>query len=256
MIEGDVPAGIVPIVNKSAGERNDEEKGTIAKHYRGIAPLLNPTHKQLAALEPQRKEVDAGVLRTLVAMSGEPRPVMRVLSRGNWLDESGEEVLPAVPTFLKPLPVEGRRATRLDLAQWMVSRDNPLVARVLVNRLWKLAFGRGLATPLDDLGAQGTSPTHLELVDWLAAEMIDSGWDVKRMLRLIVTSHSLPTIVARQSRGAAQGSLQPARGTAGTFSAGRRNGERRGSGHQRPVGRDDRRPQREAVSAARVLGRI
>jgi hypothetical protein len=122
-------------------------------------------------------------------MAAEPR-MTRVLRRGNWLDESGEVVQPAVPGFLKPLAVEGRRATRLDLAQWMVSRDNPLVARVLVNRLWKLAFGRGLAAPLDDLGAQGSWPVHLELVDWLASELIDSGWDVKRLWRLIVTSRA------------------------------------------------------------------
>ncbi len=98
--------------------------------------------------------------------------------------------LPATPSFLKSLPIEGRRGTRLDLAQWMVSSDNPLVARVFVNRLWKLAFGRGLTAPLDDLGAQGSWPVHLELIDWLAAELIDSGWDVKHMLRLIVSSHA------------------------------------------------------------------
>jgi hypothetical protein len=72
----------------------------------------------------------------------------------------------------------------------MVSRDNPLVARVLVNRLWKLAFGRGLASPLDDLGAQGSWPIHLELVDALAAELIDSGWNIKHVWRLILTSQA------------------------------------------------------------------
>ncbi|MEX2558643.1 MAG: DUF1553 domain-containing protein, partial [Pirellulales bacterium] len=85
---------------------------------------------------------------------------------------------------------EGRRANRLDLAGWLVSRDNPLTARVFVNRLWKLAFGRGLAMPLDDLGAQGTWPTHLELLDWLAAEFADGGWDVKQMVKLIVMSNT------------------------------------------------------------------
>jgi hypothetical protein len=99
-------------------------------------------------------------------------------------------VTPTTPGFLKPIAVEGRRPSRLDLAQWMVSRDNPLVARVFVNRLWKLAFGRGLTAPLYDLGAQGSWPVHLELIDWLAAELIDSGWDIKHVLRLIVSSHA------------------------------------------------------------------
>ncbi|MBI2826837.1 MAG: PSD1 domain-containing protein [Planctomycetia bacterium] len=188
-VEGDIPAAIVEILTKPAGERTDEQKQALAKHHRGLAPLLQPVRDKIAAVERERKDVDAGVLRTLVAMSGEPR-TMRVLRRGNWLDESGEIVQPAAPAFLKPPAIEGRRATRLDLANWMASRDNPLVARVLVNRLWKLAFGRGLASPLDDLGAQGSWPTHLELLDWLAAEFIDSGRDVKHVLRLIVTSRT------------------------------------------------------------------
>jgi len=189
VVEADIPADIAPLVTKPAADRNDEERAKLAAYHRGIAPILQPAREQLAALEKEHKEVDTGVLRTLVAMAGEPR-MMRVLPRGNWLNESGEVVQPATPGFLKPLKIEGRRGTRLDLAQWMVSRDNPLVARVFVNRLWKLAFGRGLASPLDDLGAQGSWPVHLELVDWLATELIDSHWDVKHLLRLIVTSRA------------------------------------------------------------------
>ena len=189
VLEGDIPADVVAILGKAAEARTADEKAALAKHHRNVSPLLGQARERLAALETQRKEIDAGVLRTLVAMSGEPR-TMRILPRGNWLDESGETVSPAVPAFLRPIAIDGRRATRLDLAQWMQSRENPLVARVLVNRLWKIAFGRGLASPLDDLGAQGSWPTHLELLDWLAAELVDSGWDVKHMLRLIVTSRA------------------------------------------------------------------
>ncbi|MFP6701772.1 MAG: DUF1553 domain-containing protein, partial [Planctomycetaceae bacterium] len=93
-----------------------------------------------------------------------------------------------VPGFLPLLDVKDRRANRLDLARWIVRKDNPLAARTFVNRLWKLYFGRGLATPLDDLGAQGTRPTHPRLLDWLAVEFIESGWDVKHMVRLMVNS--------------------------------------------------------------------
>src|SRR5262249_21931114 len=107
----------------------------------------------------------------------------------NWLDASGPIVQPAPPAFLAP-PAGDARLTRLDLANWIVDRDNPLVARVFVNRLWKLFFGTGLSRQLDDFGAQGEPPTHGELLDLLAAEFVDSGWDVKQMVRLLVTSRA------------------------------------------------------------------
>src|SRR5262249_16648276 len=119
---------------------------------------------------------------TLVSMSGLPR-TMRILPRGNWLDESGPVVTPAVPGFLPALKVKDRRPTRLDLANWFVSAENPLVARVFVNRLWKLMFGQGIVKTLDDFGTQGAWPTHPDLLDWLAVEFRESGWDIKHMLR-------------------------------------------------------------------------
>ena len=132
------------------------------------------------------------------------------------MDKSGEVVQPHVPHFLQAARTGGRRPTRLDLAQWLVSRDNPLTARVVVNRLWKLYFGVGLSKVLIDIGSQGEVPPNQELLDWLAVEFMDSGWDVKHMVRLMVTSSayrqsSLPRpevdaidpdnrLVARQSR--------------------------------------------------------
>ena len=112
----------------------------------------------------------------------------RVLPRGNWLDESGSLVEPEVPAFLPPLGVEDRRANRLDLAYWLVDDENPLTARVFVNRLWRQFFGRGLSKTLDDLGNQGEPPVHPELLDWLAVEFMESGWDVQHMIRLITES--------------------------------------------------------------------
>ncbi len=117
--------------------------------------------------------------------------VTRVLPRGNWQDESGPVVEPAVPAFLpQPAHAQGRRLTRLDLAKWIVSKDNPLTARAFVNRLWKQFFGAGLSAVVDDLGAQGEPPSHPELLDWLASEFRDSGWDVKHMVKLIVMSQT------------------------------------------------------------------
>jgi hypothetical protein len=133
--------------------------------------------------------LDGVLRRTMITEAIEPRTI-RILARGDWMDESGEIVAPAVPRFLKPLEASDRRLNRLDLARWLVSPDHPLVARVFVNRLWYLFFGAGLANSLDDFGAQGELPSHPELLDWLAVEFAESGWDVKHVVRLLVTSNA------------------------------------------------------------------
>jgi hypothetical protein len=114
----------------------------------------------------------------------------RVLARGNWQDDSGEIVAPAAPEFLTGIHVTTSlpRQSRLDLANWLVSRANPLTARTFVNRLWKQFFGTGLSAMVDDLGTQGEYPVNPELLDWLAVDFMDRGWDVKAMVKLIVTS--------------------------------------------------------------------
>ncbi len=129
--------------------------------------------------------------RCLVSQSSAKARTVRILPRGNWMDETGELVQPAIPAFLsgsKANSDHAHRLTRLDLAQWLVSRENPLTARVFVNRLWKQFMGTGLAAHLDDLGTQGGSPSHPELLDWLACELVDSGWNVQHVIRLIVSS--------------------------------------------------------------------
>jgi len=141
---------------------------------------------QIEQLDNQRKQIDGATRLCLVSVTTKPR-TMRVLPRGNWLDETGPVVQPEVPHFLPALPDDAPR-NRLTLARWLVDRQNPLVARVTVNRLWQLLFGVGLAPTADDFGAQGDRPSHPELLDWLAVELIESDWDVKHILRLIVTS--------------------------------------------------------------------
>jgi mono/diheme cytochrome c family protein len=182
-----LPAAVLSVLNLPTPKRTPAHKQLLAAHFRSIAPTLNPVRNRLAVARKQKSALENSLPRTLMTVSIKPRPI-RLLPRGNWMDDSGPIVEPGVPGFLPLLDVKDRRANRLDLARWIVRKDNPLAARTFVNRLWKLYFGRGLATPLDDLGAQGTRPTYPLLLDWLAVEFIESGWDVKHMVRLMVNS--------------------------------------------------------------------
>jgi mono/diheme cytochrome c family protein len=170
-------------------KRDEAQAKAVLAHFRAVAPSpqIKAAEADLADFERRKADLLAAIPKTLISNAGPPRTT-RVLPRGNWLDESGEVVEPHVPKSLGQVEKPGRRPTRLDLARWIASRDNPLTARVAVNRLWKLAFGQGLARSLEDLGAQGEWPTHPELLDWLAVEFMDHGWDVKHVVRLMVTS--------------------------------------------------------------------
>ncbi|HXG09437.1 MAG TPA: PSD1 and planctomycete cytochrome C domain-containing protein [Gemmataceae bacterium] len=184
-----LPKPIADIVALAPAKRNEKQRQALAAHYRSIAPELEPVRRQLAELQRRKDEILRDVPSTLITRAGPPR-VVRILPRGNWLDESGELVQPDTPAALPPLGVKDRRATRLDLARWLVSDDNPLTARVFVNRLWMLLFGQGLVKTLDDFGSQGSPPSHPELLDWLAVEFRESGWDVKHLVKRMVMSRT------------------------------------------------------------------
>ncbi len=152
-------------------------------------PQLDALKKAQAAAEKVLADFNKNIPSTLITVAVPPRPV-RVLARGNWMDDKGELVEPGTPSWLPQLPKKEGRLTRLDLADWIMAKENPLTARVLANRLWKLFHGAGLARKLDDLGSQGEAPTHPELLDYLSAKLIDSNWDIKAFIRYIVTSQT------------------------------------------------------------------
>lgn len=135
--------------------------------------------------------VEKNQRKVMVTQSVTPRTT-RVLARGNWQDETGEIVQPAVPAFLGKISGD-KRLTRLDMANWLCdpkSGAGGLTARVFVNRLWYLFFGVGLSKTLEDFGGQGEPPVHAELLDNLAVEFVERGWNVKHVVKLIVTSRA------------------------------------------------------------------
>jgi hypothetical protein len=193
-----IPAEIAVIVAVPSEQRSEQQSARLAAWYRTIAPPLKAAREQLAAAEKERAGIEAALPSTLITEAVAPRMV-RVLPRGNWMDESGEVVTPALPAVFAKEPAQDQRLNRLDLARWIVAADNPLTARTTVNRLWKVLFGAGLSRRLDDLGAQGEWPSHPQLLDFLATEFQAGGWNLKQLIRSIVLTRAYQ----RSSRAAA-----------------------------------------------------
>ena len=150
---------------------------------------VDPKLKAQAALTAERAMLDAAIPGSMIFRDAPTPRQAFVMIRGQY-DKPGEKVEPATPGFLPPMKLAkpNARANRLDLANWVVSPENPLAARVYVNRLWQQFFGLGLTKNGNDLGAQGEPPTHPELLDWLAAGLRNGGWNTRATVRLLVTS--------------------------------------------------------------------
>ena len=184
----------------SSADRPPTGDGTQTKleyllaHLKGEeATKVRQLAKRLAGDEQRLGEIHAAMRRTVYAGTFLQPEVTHVLHRGDPLakrDEVGPDGIGALGGALGLAPNAPEQQRRLKLAQWITTPDNPLTARVIVNRLWKHHFGTGLAATLNDLGVNGVLPTHPELLDWLAAELVSSGWSLKRIHRLILTSRS------------------------------------------------------------------
>jgi hypothetical protein len=170
-----------------ASERSDDHRNALQKHYReNISPEFAALQKDLNERRKARDDFEASIPSTMVMAELEkPRETFMRL-RGEY-DKLSDKVEAATPAALLPFP-EGAPANRLSLARWLVDPQHPLTARVTVNRYWQLFFGYGLVKSTEDFGSQGDWPSHPELLDWLARDFIESGWDVKRLHRLMVTS--------------------------------------------------------------------
>jgi len=182
--------------------RRPPEIKVLSRHQREAeAQLL----VQIASLEDNPKEAsrqkqlasELAALRKLarpsmITVSIKPREI-RLLPRGNWLDDSGPVMSPAVPEFLGTIRTDDKPATRLDLANWLVDPKQGvggLTARVMANRIWYLLMGAGISRSLDDFGGQGEPPTHPELLDALALELLEQGWDLKHLMREIILTRT------------------------------------------------------------------
>jgi hypothetical protein len=186
-----LPADLKNVIKLERGKRTDAQKKQLRDYfvehgYAATRPTFAPLHAQLAALKEELAQLDKQIPATLVYKeAAAPRPAF-MLKRGEY-DQRGDAVGREVPAFLPPLP-PGLPRNRLGLAQWLVSPDHPLTARVTVNRLWQQCFGTGLVKTAEDFGSQGEPPSHPELLDWLAVQFREDGWDVRQTLRRMVLS--------------------------------------------------------------------
>jgi hypothetical protein len=199
----DVPKEILAIVDLPETQRSESQVEEVVRYHRSIAPELRSIREEIDRLEKSRPAIPT--LPVMVELPLEKRRETRLLRKGNFLDP-GEPVEPGVPEALHPM-TGGGPVDRLALARWLVDRRNPLTARVMVNRLWSQLFGVGIVETEEDFGTQGELPSHPELLDWLAVKFMDVGWDMKAILKLMVTSatyrqsaRATPEQIARDPR--------------------------------------------------------
>ncbi|HEX5084601.1 MAG TPA: DUF1549 and DUF1553 domain-containing protein, partial [Blastocatellia bacterium] len=177
-----LPASVRAILSIPEGKRSKEQRREVFSFYRTTDPAFADANKKIDEL---MKEWPYGPTTLALSAREIPRET-HIFKRGDW-KRPGDAVSPGVPAALHPLPKDAP-PNRLGLAKWIVDKNNPLTARVIVNRIWQQYFGQGLVTTPEDFGSRCERPSHPELLDWLAVEFIESGWSVKHIHRLILNS--------------------------------------------------------------------
>jgi hypothetical protein len=181
-LSGEV-AGLLALTGEPTGANATRVRDFFRRQH---SPEFKKLYDEVAQLRRESEAIDKAIPTTLIARELATNRETVLLIRGEY-DKPGERVSAGVPAILPPFP-KGAPTNRLGLAEWLLAPSHPLTARVTVNRFWQQHFGVGLVKTVDDFGVQGDKPSHPELLDWLATEFLRTGWDVKRMQRLIVTS--------------------------------------------------------------------
>jgi hypothetical protein len=180
-----VPPDILAILDLPDNQPSPAQREQLARYYRSVTPRLQAIRDEIAKLEKSRPPITN--LPVMVELPANKKRITHLMNKGNFLDP-GEIVEARTPSAFPPLP-PSVPPNRLGIAQWLIGPDNPLTARVAVNRYWARLFGTGIVETEEDFGTQGELPSHPELLDWLALEYRETlKWDTKALLKLIVTS--------------------------------------------------------------------
>lgn len=184
-----IPEDVLAIAMADRAQRDPEAQAKLVEFFRSkvaVSDELEAVRSELTSVREKRAEVDRGIPTTLIWREATEQKPAYKLNRGEY-DQKGDEVARRTPVFLAAMDANAPN-DRLGLARWLVDPNHPLTARVTVNRLWQQLMGTGLVKTAEDFGSQGERPSHPQLLDWLAAEFMAGGWDVKAMMKLLVTS--------------------------------------------------------------------
>jgi len=198
-----VPQTVSEILSLPADARTELQRAKLTRYFldNNAPATIKDAERRLAELRRQRQDLYENLSTVMVMEELEQPRETHILVRGQY-DHPGDKVEPGVPPVFPPLPANAPK-NRLGLARWLVSPDHPLTARVAVNRFWQFYFVQGLVSTSEDFGAQGESPSHPQLLDWLATEFARLSWDIKALQKLIVTSATY-----RQSSSVSEDLLQ------------------------------------------------
>jgi hypothetical protein len=182
----EITSRLRPLLDIAPADRTEPQRRELAAFYRTIADALKPARDRVAELQRELRALGIPTALVMRERASHERPSAYVRRRGSFMDK-GEQVFAGVPQVLHPLG-DDQMPNRLGLAHWLADERNPLTARVAVNRAWEALFGRGLVETSEDFGSQGAPPSHPELLDWLATELVRTGWKMKALHKLIVSS--------------------------------------------------------------------